>query len=77
MIPGARFGLVVTDIANECFSEIADFIVRRTSEMAMNVMLVITQEDSLLERESLKMLMQKRQQFIMAQSSDAVIVREK
>ena len=77
MIPGARFGLVVADIANECFSEITCLIVRRSAEMAMHVILVTTQEDPLLERESLKMLMQKRQQFITAQSSDAVIVREK
>ena len=59
-------GLVVADIANEFFSEIADLIVRRASEMAMNVILVTTQEDPQLERESLEMLMQKRVQAIIA-----------
>lgn len=59
-------GLVVADIANEFFSEIADLIVRRASEMSMNVILVTTQEDPLLERESLEMLMQKRVKAIIA-----------
>ena len=47
MIPEARFGLVVADIANECFSEIVCLIVRRAGEMAMNVILVTAQEEPL------------------------------
>ncbi|MGO4742520.1 LacI family DNA-binding transcriptional regulator [Serratia quinivorans] len=59
-------GLVVADIANDFFAEIADLIVRRAREMAMNVILVTTQEDPQLERESLEMLMQKRVKAIIA-----------
>lgn len=64
-------GLVVADIANDFFSEISDLIVRRAREMAMNVILVTTQEDPLLERESLSMLMQKRVKAIIATPTSA------
>lgn len=64
-------GLVVADIANEFFSEIADLIVRRARKMAMNVILVTTQEDPQLERESLQMLMQKRVKAIIATPTSA------
>lgn len=64
-------GLVVADIANDFFSEISDLIVRRAREMAMNVILVTTQEDPQLERESLQMLMQKRVKAIIATPTSA------
>jgi LacI family transcriptional regulator len=64
-------GLVVADISNEFFSEISDLIVRRARELAMNVILVTTQEDPLLERESLEMLMQKRVKAIIATPTSA------
>ncbi|MDE1185412.1 MAG: LacI family DNA-binding transcriptional regulator [Pantoea sp.] len=64
-------GLVVADIANDFFSEISDLIVRRARDMAMNVILVTTQEDPLLERESLRMLMQKRVKAIIATPTSA------
>ncbi|WNY87863.1 MULTISPECIES: substrate-binding domain-containing protein [Leclercia] len=64
-------GLVVADISNDFFSEISDLIVRRAREMAMNVILVTTQEDPLLERESLEMLMQKRVKAIIATPTSA------
>jgi len=64
-------GLVVADISNDFFSEISDLIVRRARELAMNVILVTTQEDPLLERESLEMLMQKRVKAIIATPTSA------
>ncbi|MBU9843884.1 LacI family DNA-binding transcriptional regulator [Rahnella ecdela] len=64
-------GLVVADIANDFFSEISDLIVRRAREQHMNVILVTTQEDPLLERESLRMLMQKRVKAIIATPTSA------
>lgn len=64
-------GLVVADIANDFFSEISDLIVRRARQLAMNVILVTTQEDPLLERESLEMLMQKRVKAIIATPTSA------
>jgi LacI family transcriptional regulator len=64
-------GLVVADISNDFFSDISDLIVRRARELAMNVILVTTQEDPLLERESLEMLMQKRVKAIIATPTSA------
>lgn len=56
----STIGLVVADVANEFFGQLADRVVRAARAHDLGVLLLTTQEDAVLESDSVKMLMDKR-----------------
>lgn len=53
-------GLVLADVANPFFSQLADHIVRHAADAGLGVLLTTTQEDPAMELKSIELLMQKR-----------------
>jgi LacI family transcriptional regulator len=56
----STIGLVVADVANQFFAELADHVVRAARRHDLGVLLTTTQEDGTLESGSVEMLMDKR-----------------
>jgi LacI family transcriptional regulator len=56
----STIGLVVTDVANQFFAELADHVVRAARRHDLGVLLTTTREDGELESGSVEMLMDKR-----------------
>ncbi|MFC7343477.1 LacI family DNA-binding transcriptional regulator [Saccharopolyspora griseoalba] len=53
-------GLVLADVANPFFSQLADHVVRHATRAGLGVLLTTTQEDPAMELKSIELLMQKR-----------------
>lgn len=62
----STIGLVVADVANEFFAQLADRVVRGASSLGLGVLLMTTQEDPALEGRSVEMLLDKRVRGIIA-----------
>jgi LacI family transcriptional regulator len=62
----STIGLVVADVANEFFAQLADHVVRAARTRDLGILLMTTQEDAALESRSVKMLMDKRVAGIIA-----------
>lgn len=59
-------GLVLADVSNHFFAELADSVVARARELGWGVLLITTQEDGELEQRSMELLMQKRVSGVIA-----------
>jgi LacI family transcriptional regulator len=59
-------GLVLADVSNHFFAQLADCVVARCRELRCGVLLATTQEDGALERRSVEMLMEKRVRGVIA-----------
>jgi LacI family transcriptional regulator len=53
-------GLVLADMANPSFSQLADHVVRHAADAGLGVLLTTTQEDPAMELKSIELLLQKR-----------------
>jgi LacI family transcriptional regulator len=63
---GNTVGLVLADVSNHFFAQLADRVVARTRELGWGVLLMTTQEDAGLERRSVELLMEKRVRGVIA-----------
>jgi LacI family transcriptional regulator len=59
-------GLVLADVSNHFFAQLADCVVARARELGWGVLLMTTQEDAGLERRSVELLMEKRVRGVIA-----------
>jgi len=64
-------GLVLADVSNHFFAELADHVVRAARARGLGVLLTTTQEDAALEGRSLDMLMDKRVRGVIAAPTGA------
>jgi LacI family transcriptional regulator len=59
-------GLVLADVSNHFFAQLADCLVARSREFGWGTLLTTTQEDAGLERRSVELLMEKRVRGVIA-----------
>jgi LacI family transcriptional regulator len=64
-------GLVLADVANPFFAQLADRIVRQAAEVGLGVLLTTTQEDPAMEQRSIELLLEKRVRGVIAAPGSA------